>query len=529
MDKTIPTLFFQEIFEFLDHDSVLEFSLTCSSFFQLTHPFIEREFTFRSPLFSLKSDQTQNFLYIYKNAQKVVRPLFLDSTEFNLHTLPFSTTHLLLHTLDSEYLTYNLERLPSSITHLALESSSSIFLPLFSSLNKMHSLISLKVENSLLDFQNGFPPNLKKLKLSNADSPVNNLPPTITHLFFGNYFNQKVDNLPSTLTHLKFGTEFDQNISNLPQSLTHLTLNFGSTHEINRDLNLPKNLTHLCIKMKYIYSFVIDFPPNLIYLKVPSYNITAPLPCSIKQLHFTYMTSSFYKLCKYKGWVFENNINPISLEYCTSFLEDELPTSLQKLSIYEYEFNSPVDYLPPSLTHLTIQGTFNHPIDYLPSTLKYLDLCFSAFNSKADYLPPSLIVLKLGQDFNQPLDHLPKIEVLVILSDVFNYPLDHLPNSLKKLTLTSSLFNQPIDNLPSSLLFLHISSEIFQQPVDHLPPFLKKFILISASSQYNLYPLDNLPRSLFSLYFDRNHNLPKNLTFHHITSDTPSFSVENID
>jgi hypothetical protein len=74
------------------------------------------------------------------------------------------------------------------------------------------------------------------------NKPVSNLPVLITHLTFGAYFNQPVDNLPASVTHLTFGSYFNQPVDNLPASVTHLT--FGSYFNQPVD-NLPALINHL--------------------------------------------------------------------------------------------------------------------------------------------------------------------------------------------------------------------------------------------------------------------------------------------
>ena len=63
------------------------------------------------------------------------------------------------------------------------------------------------------------------------------LPPKLTHLTFGRWFNQPLDNvtLPPTLTHLTFGYRFNQPLDNvtLPPTLTHLTLHASYDRQLD--------------------------------------------------------------------------------------------------------------------------------------------------------------------------------------------------------------------------------------------------------------------------------------------------------
>ncbi len=87
-----------------------------------------------------------------------------------------------------------------------------------------------ELPNSLLELHIGF--NWNHLI-------ENTLPPNLTKLTFGYYFNQQLSSLPSSLTNLTFGTCFNQELSSLPLSLT--TLIFGN--DFNQKIEcLPPNL-----------------------------------------------------------------------------------------------------------------------------------------------------------------------------------------------------------------------------------------------------------------------------------------------
>lgn len=57
---------------------------------------------------------------------------------------------------------------------------------------------------------------------------LDNLPNSLTHLKFNNFFDNNVDYLPNLLTHLTFGINFNKPINNLPQKLLYLELNLHS-------------------------------------------------------------------------------------------------------------------------------------------------------------------------------------------------------------------------------------------------------------------------------------------------------------
>ena len=46
---------------------------------------------------------------------------------------------------------------------------------------------------------------------SKFNQPITNLPPNLTHLTFGKYFNQSLDYLPNNIKELKLGTNSIKN------------------------------------------------------------------------------------------------------------------------------------------------------------------------------------------------------------------------------------------------------------------------------------------------------------------------------
>ena len=96
--------------------------------------------------------------------------------------------------------------------------------------------------------------NIHKLKYNSTvifyDSLINGL----THIKFGDNFNQVIekDVLPNSLAHLTFGFNYNQKIEKnvLPNLLTHLTFGFKYNQKIEKDV-LPNSLTHLTIGLCY--------------------------------------------------------------------------------------------------------------------------------------------------------------------------------------------------------------------------------------------------------------------------------------
>lgn len=108
----------------------------------------------------------------------------------------------------------------------------------------------------------------------------------------------------------------------------------------------------------------------------------------------------------------------------------------------------------PNLISLKIYGT-NKSLDNLPLTLQSLTIDSEHFNQQLDHLPANLQELTMFAcyKFNQPLNNLPNTLQSLTLGTcgIFNQPLDNLPSTLKKLCISDYTFNQPLNKLPSSL------------------------------------------------------------------------------
>ena len=144
-------------------------------------------------------------------------------------------------------------------------------------------------------------------------------------------------------------------------------------------------------------------------------------------------------------------------------------------SVVSYNFNGPLESLPPGLTHLEFGFLFNQPIDALglPAGLTHLKFGWnSQFNQPIESLPSGLTHLFLGGCFNQPISSLPAGLTHLSFGSNFNQPIDTLglPAGLTHLEFSwCSEFNQPLDTLglPSGLTHLSFGSN-FNQPIDTL-------------------------------------------------------------
>ena len=128
--------------------------------------------------------------------------------------------------------------------------------------------------------------------------------PNISHVTFGNYFNQNIkDCIPASVTHLTFGYYFNQDIKDVSSSIP---------------MQLCVTYTHL--------TFGIYF----------NQNIKGCIPASVTHLTFGY--------------------------YFNQDIKDCIPLSITHLT-FGYYFNQDIkDCIPASVTHLTFGYHFNHDI-----------------------------------------------------------------------------------------------------------------------------------------------------------------------
>jgi hypothetical protein len=79
-----------------------------------------------------------------------------------------------------------------------------------------------------------------------------------------------------------------------------------------------------------------------------------------------------------------------------------LPHGITHLSLTRF---NQLQYLPPSITHLTMETTFNGSVQNIPSSVTHLTF-ENGVSQSVDNLPSSITHLTFGDTFNQPVDHL---------------------------------------------------------------------------------------------------------------------------
>lgn len=275
---------------------------------------------------------------------------------------------------------------------------------------------------------------------------VNDLPPTLTHLYFALPFNKPLDHhLPLSLKHLILSVNFDQPLNHLPPKLTHLSLELCSSysHPLN---NLPSSLTHIWL------------PPH--YTQLNS------LPLGVTHLYIgAFFNQPFIKLPP----------RLILLKFGSAFNQPliDLPESLTTLC-FGNDFNQPLpESLPPNLTRIKFGKCFNSPVNLPPSVIH---IEFGAhFNLPLNNLPPKLKYIKFGTNFDQKVENLPPTLTHLVLGVKFDQPLQDLPLQLKHLEFQHGHYNKPIHNLPPNLncIFIRWAAHSLAHMLQHKFPHLQ--------------------------------------------------------
>ena len=204
----------------------------------------------------------------------------------------------------------------------------------------------------------------------------------------------------------------------------------------------------------------------------------------------------------------------------TIFELNNLPDKLEILDLTKlYEQIAQLKNIPVGLKKLYLNDTYSYTLDNLPNTLEYLTITNKKYSSQLDCLPESLIVLELVLDNNKlSLDLLPTNITTLKLSGKYNRKLTNLPTKLKILYLPNN-YTESIDNLPKSIEELKIGIRYnYLNKFKHLD--LKKIHIgynrRIGSNNLSSFILDSIPNTIEEIIFGNEFNqnlvsLPKNL------------------
>ena len=303
------------------------------------------------------------------------------------------------------------------------------------------------------------------------NKPIHKYPLDLKYLTFGYDFNQCVDNLPSLLERLVFGGEFNKPIDNIPDSITHLSFyiqyystidnyKFGynnnfdfqpSGGEIHKScfskkiIKLPKKLTCLVLdncknflelenvitnsKITVIQAnsltdkFLLNLPDTLEHLILfYSYPKINKLPSGLKSLKMNFanclellqcLPNNLKILIIILGDYY--NLNSINYQYELT----NLPLTLKYLKIIDYQSNNNYNfnYLPSSITHLTLKTNTQNLLNNLPSLITHL---WIDDNNNDEFYPQDNIKeLYCGKDYI--IKNIDKINKNIIIKNIYKH------------------------------------------------------------------------------------------------------------
>ncbi len=362
---------------------------------------------------------------------------------------------------------------------------------------------------------------------NNFNNPVDNLPWVIEYLYFGDEFNQGLENLPGCLKKLLFSiaSKFNQKLdclpncleylflpadysfqlNNLPNFLLHLELCFDYSHTLN---NLPKSLEKFIF---YSTNRQTDWYNRKKYSYIKATNFQIPqLPCyytdTTKQ-DINWIEKVFVRLppnLKLLDLTYSFKLNMLSdyIDYCSKDLNfhvkkelvrgsqvlDNLPLNLQVLK-YPSNYNLIlIERIPQNIQRLFLSNKFNQSIDRLLNP---------NFGTSKPRPPTKITHLIFGDEFNHPVLNLPDTLTNLYFGAKFNKSVNNLPNSLQVLVFGNN-FNLLISNLPPNLIEITFGAD-FNQPINNIKPLLKK-IIFTKYDTFEKYKITNEDGSNINVY-----------------------------
>lgn len=264
------------------------------------------------------------------------------------------------------------------------------------------NLLTHKLDSQFNKYVDNLPNNLEEIYFGyNFDKPVDNLPENLIRIYFGNNFNNFVDKLPNKLKELHFGYHFNKLINNLPKSLVKIYFEGYFNQSID---NLPDNI--IVISMLSGFNQPINkLPENLECIQFPylsNFNYEIPLCNKLKHLEIGQHSNIKLKI---------KINNKLECLICYFKFEDEifLPTTIKSLTLY-YNNQYIIDNLPNSIEELTLGWWWNNlKLDNLPNLVKKIDLERISKNVMLNLnnLPNSVEILKLPNQYNDEILKIP--------------------------------------------------------------------------------------------------------------------------
>lgn len=249
---------------------------------------------------------------------------------------------------------------------------------------------------------------------------ADHLPQHVTHLILDREFNGRVNKLPPNLECLRVLRAFNRIVNALPPTLRHLRLGFKFNHSVTR---LPAGLVSL--RLGYCFNHPVDKLPTGLSSLVLSGVFNKSLDCLPDGLESLTIRGVF------NGPLDSLPPSLVTLVIGDKYKKHDYYIGLRQVMHFS-AFDQPLDFLPPTLRHLTVQSFFNHPVDHLPPGLKILKIgCF--FNQSLDRLPPGLETLQIGDD--ESVKNIPSATRGNGFVEDFLHARDRLPRAIRFLDM----------------------------------------------------------------------------------------------
>ena len=246
----------------------------------------------------------------------------------------------------------------------------------------------------------------------------------ITHITLGKEFEAELPKLPNTLKYLHFETfSFFDQILNLPPNIEYLSLGYNFNSKF--DLRNCTKLKYILINYNYTHNLIDCLPISIETIEFVG-NINYDLNILLAQL--PNLKKITFEGCKLLNSLdFKNNKHLNTLYFsrtsCNTIIN--IPETLTDLKLdincKNNELPKILQYLPPKLTHLTIDGKFNYSLDnYVPDSLINLEIYSNNFNQNINNLLLKLTKLKkliLGSGFTYKIKIPENLKYLEILND----------------------------------------------------------------------------------------------------------------
>ena len=331
------------------------------------------------------------------NFPKNIKYLKIGITSFEkyINILPKKIKFLYIDFCWANYANINYDELfkkiPSTVTHLYLKNIDGYGNECKYSINNLPpklKLLSIKGQhfNTTINF---FPLTLKTLIIDSEtfNKPLN-LPSNLKQLSIKSpEWNQSLDNLPSNLKQLTIKShKWNQSLDNLPSGLE--TLNLWYLFGFDKSLdNLPTNLKSLSIiHHKYMGSF--DYLPSSL-TRLELYGVV--LKCNMENLPSGLKSLKLIDIEINNEQQIDIQLLPVNLETLILDFVLGFDTSLSTTNNVNF---------PPKLKNLMLGSCccFSYDLNNLPNSLNYLTIKNQNYNKPIISLPESIKCIFMGID-----------------------------------------------------------------------------------------------------------------------------------